>query len=432
MVYHIKEVRLTPEEVLFKQGDINDHSLYIIRKGEIDLYLQSNEKKEHKIKKLKEGDILGEVSFFSKQARTASAKSKDFTTLFTINLNDFLRITQKLPFDFEKYCEIKDSILNYNSYKDIYTRCFSCKEDSHIVGNCPYLHFKPNAQLCIDKYNYSVDNQRSKEIITRKIKRANNSRVYFIENKEEAQIFKEIELDKNSFNEDALLETISINEEERKENLKESLKEIGTKSKLSKFRKLGRVNTLDVDFTMAAAQANNSDQLKMKKSIASISPPGVLVSSYVNPIIENDEIPFQIKDIDFETVKSYKKYFPEFNIDKIVEKFNDIRIKKFLLKTHKNLNQSVKKRSLPARRSFSYDNYEGFLRKSIKLQRKSKFTKQNSIDYNENNNSNSFNKETFVELTKKFIAINKSQRISSPIIWNKVKGSIFGSKATDK
>jgi len=41
---------------------------------------------------IKKGDCFGEISFFSGKKRTASARAVDFSTLYTLSREDFLRI----------------------------------------------------------------------------------------------------------------------------------------------------------------------------------------------------------------------------------------------------------------------------------------------------------------------------------------------------
>ena len=53
--------------------------------------------------KNKEGESFGEAAFFTGNPRTCCAKSNDFTTLFYIKREDFLKLLIKNPEDYVKF-----------------------------------------------------------------------------------------------------------------------------------------------------------------------------------------------------------------------------------------------------------------------------------------------------------------------------------------
>ena len=64
-----------------------------------------------------------EIGFFSGKAKSLSAKSKDFTTLFSINRKEFIEVLMKNSDDFEKFCMIQDQIVFYENYFTLKIRC---------------------------------------------------------------------------------------------------------------------------------------------------------------------------------------------------------------------------------------------------------------------------------------------------------------------
>jgi CRP-like cAMP-binding protein len=63
------------------------------------------------LKKLEKGNSFGEVGFFTGKSRNFTLKSQDFSTLLFIDRNEFIDLLQRnLPEDYEKFCDIKDSI----------------------------------------------------------------------------------------------------------------------------------------------------------------------------------------------------------------------------------------------------------------------------------------------------------------------------------
>ena len=62
VVYQIKEVNLVPGDMLFERDDPGgDMALYIVKKGEVEMMGEGM----HVIRKIREGAVCGELSFFS-------------------------------------------------------------------------------------------------------------------------------------------------------------------------------------------------------------------------------------------------------------------------------------------------------------------------------------------------------------------------------
>ena len=174
----MKEVRFTPGDIVFMKGDSENKDLYIIRKGEIEIFIESSKSScpVTVLKKLKEGDVFGELAFFSGQGRSASARSTDFTAVFVIKQEEFLDIVRKYGKDFEKYNEIKDNINIYNDYSDIFFKCFSCNENNHHVSSCTLVHNYIINEIIINRHIYTQPQER-KEECKRKKKKAGNAKM---------------------------------------------------------------------------------------------------------------------------------------------------------------------------------------------------------------------------------------------------------------
>jgi len=72
----MKEIRLFPGDVIYKHNELTDSSIYIIKKGEIDLFVESSNENDYtNIQKLNEGELFGELSFFADTARKTGARS---------------------------------------------------------------------------------------------------------------------------------------------------------------------------------------------------------------------------------------------------------------------------------------------------------------------------------------------------------------------
>ena len=155
----MKDIRLFPDEKVFLENEEDDSSIYFIVKGKIQLYANNNNS-EIMIKELKVGDHFGEISFFTGKPRLLSARSKDFTTLFAINREEFIKVLKNHSDDFEKFCMIQDQILLYENYLPLKTRCFCCNQTGHLAQRCPLIHYFSDKEKIIKSYNYYMDQER--------------------------------------------------------------------------------------------------------------------------------------------------------------------------------------------------------------------------------------------------------------------------------
>lgn len=71
-----------PEEIIFLEVPAITNDLYLIQKGNVDIYfMKTNIVIDNKIK----NDYFGEISFYSNQLRSASAISRTFSHIFVLN-----------------------------------------------------------------------------------------------------------------------------------------------------------------------------------------------------------------------------------------------------------------------------------------------------------------------------------------------------------
>lgn len=108
----LTEIRCSPDQIIYDEGDIDDFCVYFIEKGSVELFI-NNDKNHTFVKKLNSGSFFGEMSFFTANPRELSIKSSDFTVLLKIKREDFLNTVKANERDYEIFCEIRDNIM-YN------------------------------------------------------------------------------------------------------------------------------------------------------------------------------------------------------------------------------------------------------------------------------------------------------------------------------
>ncbi|KAL4493297.1 hypothetical protein ABPG73_007104 [Tetrahymena malaccensis] len=163
LVFQMKEIIVSPGEVIFQEGD-RDDSIYLITSGQIEIQQNTAHKNcpTFLLKTLSKNQIFGEIAFFSQMPRTASAKSLNLSTLFKIERKDFIEIIQQNQRDFEIFKTIQHNILLNRDCKQIQTKCYSCNSSNHLIYECPIVHQDFDYQLINLKNNYSKKQERQK------------------------------------------------------------------------------------------------------------------------------------------------------------------------------------------------------------------------------------------------------------------------------
>ncbi|CAD8096941.1 unnamed protein product [Paramecium primaurelia] len=168
-----------PNEIILKQNNRDDDSIYLIKKGQVKVCYQSGNKKQFGIKSLGEMQTFGEVSFFTGLPRTSTIVSLGPVETYKISRNDFLEAIKNNRQDLEIATYMKDQILQNNQYGLIGLKCFCCKSNEHLIFQCDKLHYKPDKEKIISKYQY--DHHQLRRKYKRNLKRTNNSRIHLFQ-----------------------------------------------------------------------------------------------------------------------------------------------------------------------------------------------------------------------------------------------------------
>ncbi|EGR27305.1 hypothetical protein IMG5_198130 [Ichthyophthirius multifiliis] len=186
VIYIMNEILIQPNQVIFKDNEYDNQSIYFIQSGNIEIFHYNLFEKNHSvIKQLSSGDFFGEISFFSGLPRKASARSLNLSTLYKIDRDQLIYILNQNQTDFERFKMIQEQIVFQNDYSTIQMKCYSCKIPGHMAQNCPKLHQIFDKQFLILKNNFSQPQTRQnisyqqfkkrKNIILSKQKTNNNN-----------------------------------------------------------------------------------------------------------------------------------------------------------------------------------------------------------------------------------------------------------------
>ena len=127
-----------PNDLIFSQGELSS-VLYFVHSGSIQIY---HEESKTIFIKLHKGNIFGEIAFLLKTGRSASARSANFSELYSLHRHEVDDILETMPKDWAKFQAVMINLTTYGiSYIEI--ECYLCREKGHIAKDCSYFICKP-------------------------------------------------------------------------------------------------------------------------------------------------------------------------------------------------------------------------------------------------------------------------------------------------
>jgi CRP/FNR family transcriptional regulator, cyclic AMP receptor protein len=90
----LKECSYEADNVICLKGDVSD-GLYIIREGQVEISVSSQEGKVIILGTLTDGDVFGEIALLDQSTRTANVVAKTDVTMYQLKPQDFTRVAQK-------------------------------------------------------------------------------------------------------------------------------------------------------------------------------------------------------------------------------------------------------------------------------------------------------------------------------------------------
>jgi hypothetical protein len=170
LTFIIKKRIFVIDEHIFYEGEIGE-SLFYIQKGCVRLTHRGT---QTFIKELGGDDFMGECAFFTGEARTVSAQSKNFTDVITLFKHEFLLTSDEFPKAMATFLEIQDEIMQKRDFSRIGVKCYLCDRLGHISVDCTdFDKVKGNNQKMLSSKEFapgfvkrSIDFKTQKKIVS--------------------------------------------------------------------------------------------------------------------------------------------------------------------------------------------------------------------------------------------------------------------------
>ncbi|KAL4504033.1 hypothetical protein ABPG72_022663 [Tetrahymena utriculariae] len=166
----MEEVIFSPGEYIYQKNDIDDCSLYLIVKGQVDIVFTSEKRGESTIQTLDKLKYFGEQSFISGFQRELSAKAATFCRVYKIPRNKFIETIKLYDFDKESFQMLQDALFLKQNYKFCNISCQICQSYQHLPQNCPKTHFVLSKQALICRHNQFQNHLKRKQFQRKNLK----------------------------------------------------------------------------------------------------------------------------------------------------------------------------------------------------------------------------------------------------------------------
>jgi len=328
IICEMNEINLIPDDIIFNESTLSDQNLYIIRDGEIELFIETPNKQAISLKILSKGKYFGEQSFFAGYPRVVSAKSISFSSLFVIKKENFLKIIKETEGEYEQFCQMKDQVILYKDYREIMAKCLSCEQENHSLLECPLLHLALSPERIVEKHNFSISQQRLTYLRIKQKKSMNALKKNHL-----------IQISANNFGKEIRKRNVESDDEESKKESELKLKNFSSIEAFQKFEDLEEMSPkMRSSIKISVKEEEESLQSQVKES--KISPHNSFKESpKIEKIKTNDEeeelmnnnnwlINMDNSTVDLDCLKNYTKYFPEKNSENLIDLLNSIAYKK--------------------------------------------------------------------------------------------------------
>lgn len=128
-----------PFDIVFDESELSS-SMYFIKSGEVEIY---QKKTSSAYKTLGEGHHFGDLAYFSKFPRCASARCRFYTELLRLDRNHTDEAFKSIPDAIANMRLITDR-LREEDYSILNIECYICENKDHVANCCPEMVFISN------------------------------------------------------------------------------------------------------------------------------------------------------------------------------------------------------------------------------------------------------------------------------------------------
>ncbi|CAD8174959.1 unnamed protein product [Paramecium pentaurelia] len=176
LVHKIKPAVIQPENIINFDSifpSVPAGQLYVcfVEFGDIQIFIQNDQIDQilenpqiAEVSKVGKGSSLGIISFISGKQSQERFRSIGFSKLLMLSRDDFLKVIQDFPEDYERFRNLYDSI-QFDDVSALHMKCFSCNSSYHRVLQCPLLHYIPDRELIIKRHQFSSNQTRNKHFL---------------------------------------------------------------------------------------------------------------------------------------------------------------------------------------------------------------------------------------------------------------------------
>ena len=96
LLNYFERVEFSKDHVLIKQGD-DTQDLYVLTEGSLSVVLQYGQRDEVRLRKIRNGTIIGEMSLYNQEMRSATIVTENDCVLYKLTAANFNRLRDEEP-----------------------------------------------------------------------------------------------------------------------------------------------------------------------------------------------------------------------------------------------------------------------------------------------------------------------------------------------
>ncbi|CAD8115513.1 unnamed protein product [Paramecium sonneborni] len=146
--------KIIPPQNTFSTEFSNEQHLCFVEQGFI-VYQHPERKQRSKMNAvINQGQFFCVLDFITNNRQVDHFKAMGYVSLLILSKSDFMETLKDYPEDFQKYCQLKESItLNYHPpVLENGVFCPACLNFKHSLNYCPQVQYIPNREAVIKRY----------------------------------------------------------------------------------------------------------------------------------------------------------------------------------------------------------------------------------------------------------------------------------------